>query len=121
MTARLHRLVVSVTSLDRSLAFYGDILGLSATVGGAPGDRIARISADGGVELLLHERATTASDRAVAATFALDDLDDACARWAGQGGVIVDPPADQPWGERMAVVRDADGHLVCLTQEAPGA
>lgn len=22
----------------------------------------------------------------------------------------------QPWGERMAVVRDPDGHLVCLVQ-----
>jgi uncharacterized glyoxalase superfamily protein PhnB len=26
----------------------------------------------------------------------------------------VDAPADQPWGERQAVLTDLDGHVICL-------
>ena len=38
--------------------------------------------------------------------------------WAEHGGAGVDAPADQAWGERMAMVRDPDGHLVCLVENA---
>jgi uncharacterized glyoxalase superfamily protein PhnB len=32
--------------------------------------------------------------------------------------LVVDPPADQPWGERQAVLTDPDGHVVCLVAPA---
>lgn len=111
---QLHRIVVSVSDLSRALGFYRDRLGLRAL----PGDGMATLSVGtGDVELFLHERASAPSDRSVALTFRVRNLDAVCANWAAADGVVLDPPADQPWGERMAVVRDADGHIVCLTDD----
>ncbi|MEV5001101.1 VOC family protein [Nocardioides sp. LML1-1-1.1] len=105
----LHRVIVSVASTEAALRFYGDLLGLPVERSG-PMTRLG----DGPVEVLLHERPTAPSDRAVALSLRVADVDTTSATWARAGGVVVDPPADQPWGERQAVVRDPDGHLVCL-------
>lgn len=114
MTTSLSRVVVSVDDLDRSLVLYGEVLGLSAHRRA----EVATLQAANGVDVLLHQRPSTASDTAVAATFTVDDLDAVCAGWSRHGGTVVDAPAVQPWGERMAVVRDCDGHLVCLVGRA---
>lgn len=111
----LVRVVVSVTDLERALEFYRDLLGLPATV--VPG--FATLPLGDGTDVFLHERPSAPSDSGVAPSFGVGDLDDLCSRWAAAGGTIVDPPASQPWGERMAVVRDADGHLVCLVETGP--
>jgi catechol 2,3-dioxygenase-like lactoylglutathione lyase family enzyme len=108
--AALSRVVISVQDIERSLAFYRDALSLPAVVTRG----FASVQAGNGIELLLHERASAPSDTAVAASFTVADLDGVCAQWARHGGEIVDQPERQTWGERMAVVRDADGHLVCL-------
>lgn len=108
----LVRVIVSVNDLEAALRFYRDLLGLPATV--VPG--FATLRTDAGTELFLHERPSSPSDLAVAVSFGVPDLDALCMRWSSSGGDVVDPPADQPWGERMAVVRDADGHLVCLVE-----
>ncbi|HJQ04197.1 MAG TPA: VOC family protein [Nocardioides sp.] len=113
MPTRLHRVIVSVSDLPRSRRFYVDLLGLD------PQERMGDaqlLSIGDGVELLLHQRETLPSDLSISASFGVEDLDGTCARWAAVGGAIVDEPADQPWGERMAVVRDPDGHLICLVQ-----
>ena len=47
----------------------------------------------------------------------LEDVDAVVAAWSASDGGVLDPPETQPWGERMAVVRDADGHVVCLLQQ----
>jgi predicted enzyme related to lactoylglutathione lyase len=107
----LRRIVVSVAQLPSALGFYRDVLGLQ----GEDDAGFARLTT--GIdewELLLHERPSAPSDASVAVSFAVPDLDATCRSWAERGGVVVDQPADQPWGERMAVVRDPDGHLVCL-------
>ncbi len=104
------RVIVSVADLERALGFYRDLIGLPATL--SPG--FAHLVLDGGVDLMLHERPSVASDTSVAISLGVPDLDTLCSRWEAVGGEVVDAPATQPWGERMAVVRDADGHLVCL-------
>jgi predicted enzyme related to lactoylglutathione lyase len=111
----LRRIIVSVTDLERALAVYGDALGLEVARS-APG--FAWLTSADGVELMLHERPATASDTAVAVGFSTTALDDAVTRWVAAGGAVVDPPTPQPWGERMAVLRDADGHVVCLSETA---
>lgn len=108
---QLSRVVVSTESLTRALAFYGDLLGLPVAASGAA---LATLTAGDGVTVLLHERPSAPSDTSVAASFVVAGLDQVVARWQAGGGAVVDPPAAQPWGERMAVVRDPDGHLVCL-------
>ena len=107
----LRRIVVSVAHLHSALGFYRDVLGLH----GESNAGLARLTT--GIddwELLLHGRPSAPSDASVGLAFAVPDLDATCRSWTDRGGVVVDQPADQPWGERMAVVRDPDGHLVCL-------
>lgn len=109
--ARVVRVIVSVADLDRALALYRDVLGLDGPAGGG----FAHLAL-GDVDLMLHERESVPSDLAVAVGIGVGDVDAVTAAWVAGGGSVVDEPADQPWGERMAVVRDADGHLVCLVQ-----
>jgi lactoylglutathione lyase len=45
-----------------------------------------------------------------------DDCDAAVERLRAGGVTIVDEPADQPWGERVARVLDPDGNLVLVGQ-----
>lgn len=54
----------------------------------------------------------------IALWFYVDDVDAAYARWMTAGGDSVREPADMPWGERVAQVRDPDGNLVNLGVEA---
>jgi pimeloyl-ACP methyl ester carboxylesterase len=41
----------------------------------------------------------------------VDDVDEAVAKGTRYGGSIIDPPTDQPWGLRQAVVCDPGGYL----------
>ncbi|ANF30640.1 hypothetical protein A0130_02195 [Leifsonia xyli] len=111
--AVLSRAVISVRSLQVALPVYAHGLGFAVE---RRDEGFARMRTGDGVELMFHERPSSASDAAVALTFTVDGLDVVAARWTAAGGVVVDPPATQPWGERMAVVRDADGHVVCLVE-----
>ena len=109
------RLIVSVQSLDRALVLYRDALGL--TLKRQHGE-FAWLSANDGLEIMLHERATFASPTAVSIGFVVDELDLVVAGWVDRGGSVIDAPTLQPWGERMAVVADADGHVVCISGRA---
>jgi predicted enzyme related to lactoylglutathione lyase len=111
----VHRVVVSTCDLEGSLRFYRDAIGLE---GPASAAGIARLHA-AGAEVMLHERAAAPSDTAVAAAFAVGDLDRVVERCLAASGALIDAPADQPWGERQAVLRDPDGHVVCLVQATP--
>lgn len=115
------RIIVSVSSLERSLPFYralgfetfwsnADVARLRSRTGGNEGTG----RPGSGVELMLHERGAEGSDLGVAVSFVVDDVDALAAAGASAGGSIVDPPEDQPWGERQAVLHDPDGHVVCL-------
>lgn len=112
MAASLARIVVSVSDLDRSLAFYEGVLGYGVTW---RGDQVVRLHGNE-LEVMLHERATEPSERAVALSFAVDDVDGATDAAVLAGAEIIDPPDDQPWGERQSVLKDPDGHIVCLVK-----
>ena len=62
----------------------------------------------------------SAGDR-VALWFYVDDVDATYAAWMDAGGRGDQAPADMPWGERVAQVRDPGGTLVNLGMEARGA
>jgi len=112
-SATLQRIVVSVSRIEDALGFYAGALGLKIA-DRSPGFAWLRSADD--VEVMLHERAAVPSDTAVAVGFATAAIDDAVSRCVAAGGVVVDAPETRPWGERMAVVRDVDGHLVCLSE-----
>ena len=112
-TTGLARAIVSVADLDIALRFYRDVLGLPVTT---PAPGTATLPVPGGTELMLHERPARPSDAGVALSFAVDDVD-ALTDAAVSAGVL-DAPADQPWGERQAVLTDPDGHVVCLVSRS---
>jgi len=112
VTTTLARIIISVSDLDRALALYRDVLRLSVNTLTPP---IARLQTDGpSVEVMLHERLPTPGDAGVAPSFAVDDVDAATSEAVAAGAIVLDAPTDQPWGERQSVLRDPDGHVICL-------
>jgi catechol 2,3-dioxygenase-like lactoylglutathione lyase family enzyme len=110
----ISRITISVAELDRALPLYEGVLGLERRYA-SPG--LVMLAAGSGadpVEVLLHERTPTAGDAAIAPTFRVDDVDAATADALRAGAALIDAPADQAWGERQSVLRDADGHVLCL-------
>ncbi|MDT7741502.1 MAG: hypothetical protein QOE59_580 [Actinomycetota bacterium] len=105
----LHRVIVSVSALDRALVLYGGVLGCEVST--RHGD-LAVLHADDETELMLHQWPVDRGDAAVAVSFGVHGLAAVVDAWVAGGGSVIDPPARQPWGEEMAVVRDADGHVV---------
>lgn len=115
MTApSLNRVIVSVAQLDRSLAFYEGLLGLYRR-SAPPGFAVLKIgTGPAEVELMLHQRTAHPSMAGVAMSLRVDDVDAMCAEAEKLGCTIIDPPTDQPWGERLAVLTDPDDHVICL-------
>jgi catechol 2,3-dioxygenase-like lactoylglutathione lyase family enzyme len=111
MTAALARITVSVASLEKALPLYEGVLDLKRTreYPGIVGLALAR-----GIELMLHERTPTPGDAGIAPAFRVSDVDAATALAVAAGATVIDPPADESWGERQSVLRDVDGHVVCL-------
>ncbi|MBI5160047.1 MAG: VOC family protein, partial [Micrococcales bacterium] len=102
--------IVSVSSLERALPFYEGVLRMSRTYAS---DDLVTLHGDG-LEVLLRQRTPTPGGGGVAPSFRVADVDAATASAVAVGARVVDAPADQPWGERQAVLHDPDGHLVCL-------
>lgn len=109
--------------LPRLVRFYEHALHASVTF------RFGSADQDDYVSLAIDEvslgvgrdpAAPVAGDR-VALWFYVDDVDATYARWMSSGGDSVQPPAETPWGERVAQVRDPDGNLVNLGAEASGS
>ncbi len=115
--------IVATPDLDRSLAFYRDLLGGTVTYEfpggdelpvyvalslGAPPDATSiGIGLERGVE-------DAPRPRAVSLWAYTDDCDAAVDRLRAAGTRIVEEPADQPWGERVARVLDPDGNEVII-------
>jgi catechol 2,3-dioxygenase-like lactoylglutathione lyase family enzyme len=113
MTVRgLRRVIVSVADLAPALGLYRDVLGFTEKY--RAGEIAMLASASGDLELLLHQRPPTPGPAGVAVSYLVDDVDAVTAAAEKVGATVVDAPADQPWGERQAVLTDLDGHVFCL-------
>jgi lactoylglutathione lyase len=116
--------IVATADLPAMLRFYGEGLGGEVTYrfppeGDADADYVAlRI---GGAHLGLGrdpELVGAPAQRRVSLWFYVDDCDAAVAALAAVGGVTVTPPTDEPWGERVARLRDPDGNHVLVATAA---
>ena len=117
--------VLIVTDLDRSLAFYTDLLGLPL---GHRSGSYAQLDT-GVTRISIYERDAMADTLGRSLTapdpdapgfelgFLVDDCDRAFAELTQAGAEAAVPPTDRPWGQRTAYVRDPDGHLVELAQD----
>jgi len=57
-------------------------------------------------------------DRAFDLWIYADDCDAAVDRLRSEGVQVDEEPADQPWGERMARVKDPDGNRVIIAERS---
>jgi lactoylglutathione lyase len=115
--------ILATPDIDRSLRFYGDLLGgvVSYTFPGADAEPVyvgVKIGESYiGIGL---ERAVNAGalPRAISLWVYTDDCDALVERLRAAGITISEEPADQPWGERIARVLDPDGNEVIIGQRA---
>jgi predicted enzyme related to lactoylglutathione lyase len=107
----LTRITISVADLPRSRALYETALGIPLKYE-LPG--MAMLVTSDGIEVQLHERTPTPGDAGVAVSFGVADVDATTASAVAAGASVVKEPADEAWGERQAVLRDVDGHVLCL-------
>lgn len=117
--AKLDTLVFFVSDLDRSTAFYRDVLGLAVErVAGHDGD-FATAQA-GPVSLVFLQREARAGETPIP-VFNLDGgIDDCAERLAGHGVEIVAPVGEAPDGGLTIDFLDPDRNVLSLYQ-APGA
>lgn len=119
--------MLSCTALDRSLAFYGDLLGGVETYRFPDGDEPAFVALRMGdsseiglgalTEQPLHGRPSRpATGHRIELCVYVDDVDEVFALARERSIETVVEPADTPWGERVAWIADPDGNLVMLTQ-----
>ncbi|MHA7133356.1 VOC family protein [Oerskovia turbata] len=111
--------ILVTTDLDRSLGFYRDLLRGVVTYQFPDDGPPVYVSVDVGESTLGIGLDRDDADVGRAHLWVtVDDCDQAVAHLAAAGVVVVSPPADQPWGERVARVLDPDGNQVSLGQEA---
>jgi lactoylglutathione lyase len=113
--------ILTVRDLPRALGFYRDLLGGRETYRFPPEGEPAYVSLRiAGAELgLAAEPDRVAAPSGVELCVYTDDCDKAVAHLRQRGVPVIDEPADQPWGERLARVTDPDGHrLMILSRTA---
>ncbi|MFN0092976.1 MAG: VOC family protein [Acidimicrobiales bacterium] len=118
--------VLVVEDLDRALAFYTGVLGLPLGHRSGPYAQLAT----GRTRLALYLRSAMADTLGAPAAppdpdrpgfelgFKVGDVDAAFAELTAAGAAAVTPPTDRAWGQRTAYVRDPDGHLIELAEDA---
>jgi len=114
--------IITTSDLRAALDFYRDLLGATVSYEfPGPDGEPAYVGLELGDAHLGIGHDPNAS-AAPSARFSLwvyaDDCDAAVERLRGAGVTIVEEPADQPWGERVARVLDPDENLVIIGQRA---
>jgi len=116
--------ILFVTDLERSIAFYRDVAGLIFKFSQAG---YAEFATEG-TKFALYERARLPGliGREGAAggpfgevVFLVEDVDGEAERLRGVSATILSGPVDRPWGHRTLHVLDPDGHVVEFAQEIP--
>lgn len=118
---RLDYVIHYVESLNRSVAFYRDVIGLRV-----------RIEGDGYVEFEMENTKFSLFERSKLPEligrdggnppcgeigFLIDDVDAEAERLRGLGVDILRGPVDRPWRERTLHVADPDGNIIEFAQK----
>lgn len=127
VTARRVLPMLSVGSLERSLAFYAGLLGgaerfrfppegPAAFVTLAFGETELGLGALGAGPPLHGQPQRPATGHRIELCVYVDDLDATVERARAAQVPLLLPPTAQPWGERVAYLRDPDDNLVMLAE-----
>jgi lactoylglutathione lyase len=102
--------IISVNDLPAVRSFY-EQLGFSQTFQFPPEGEPAFVTLERGTSAIGIGAGGADQDRFAYWVY-VDDVDATVARLAATGAVVVAEPRDEPWGERVASVRDPSGNLV---------
>ena len=127
MPPRLGYAILFVSDLERSVAFYRDVVGLPFRFAS---ESYAEFATDGAkFSLFARSHLPELIGREAPAgevpwpqgevAFFVDDVDAEHERLARAGVRILAPPTDRPWGERTLHFADPDGNVVELTRPKP--
>jgi len=121
---RVDYVIRYVLNLEKSVAFYRDVLGVPLKL---IGDGYAEFDTENvrfGLyqrsrlpQLIGREPAGGGSDGEV--VFLVKDVDAWAERLRGAGIEVLSGPTDRPWGHRTLHMADPDGLIVELAQEIP--
>jgi uncharacterized glyoxalase superfamily protein PhnB len=116
--------ILVTADLRAALGFYRDLLGATVTYefpgpDGEPGYAGLELG-DSQLGIGRDPEAPAEPSERFSLWVYVDDCDAAVERLRAAGVEIVEEPADQPWGERVARVLDPDGNLVLVGQAAAG-
>lgn len=114
--------ILTTPDLARSLRFYRELLGGEVTYQFPPEGEPAYVGVRiGGSQLGIgrQEEPGELTNNQITLWAYADDCDAAVARLKASGVTVVQEPATQPWGERMAIVVDPDGNPVIVAARAP--
>jgi lactoylglutathione lyase len=114
--------IITTSRLQAALAFYRDLLGATVTYefpgpDGEPG-YVALELGTAHLGIGRDPDATATPSPRFSLWVYAEDCDAAVERLRTAGVTIVEEPADQPWGERVARVLDPDDNLVLIGQPA---
>jgi lactoylglutathione lyase len=121
---RVGYVILFVGDLERSIAFYRDVVGLQFRL---RGDGYAEFATEG-TRFGLYERGRlpeligrepTVSGPGGEVVFLVEDVDAEAERLQAAGAAILSGPVDRAWGHRTLHVEDPDGFVVELAQEIP--
>ena len=115
---RLAYVNVPVADLNRSMAFFGDVVGLPLAFADAA-HGYASFNTPGANFALAQAPEGEAVGRHTGIGFMVPDLDAAHAALLGKGVTFTRPPTREPWGGYMAVFADPDGNTYYLDQIDP--
>jgi lactoylglutathione lyase len=119
---RVDYVILYVADLDRSIAFYRDLIGVPFKFR----DKTYAEFAVEGTKLGLFDRASlpellgrpaSAGGPGGEVCFLVDDVDAEAARLRAAGAEVLTGPVDRAWGHRTLHLLDPDGFVVELAQE----
>jgi lactoylglutathione lyase len=122
---RLGYVILFVADLERSVAFYRDVIGVPFRLEGDGYVEFATRGARFGLydRNRLEELTGQGPDLPLApggeVVFLVGDVDAEAARLRAAGAAILSGPVDRAWGHRTLHVEDPDGFVVELAEEIP--
>jgi len=111
--------IISTTDLRRLLGFYEDLLQGTVTYqfpAEGPPEFVSLSLGASTVGIAEDPEASTSGGQRFSLWVYVNDCDGIVDLVRARGLGVIEEPADQPWGERVARVSDPDGNVVILGQ-----
>jgi len=119
---------LTVTDVEKSLAWYRKVLGFTVDQRHERDGRLAAVSLKAGaVRILLNQDdGAKGLDRVKGEGFSLmitttQDINEYARSVKAKGGVLDLEPTDMPWGARVFRIRDPDGYRFAISTERSGS